>query len=307
MRRRDFCAASLIGALALSLAEPAPAQAPRLKAVATFSILGDFVQNVGGDRIELITLVGPGGDAHVYTPSPADARRVADAAIVFVNGLGFEGRMPRLVKASGGSPVVVEASKGIVLRKMEEEGHASDGSHADTQADPHVWQSVANARAMVANIRDAFVAADPAGRTAYEANAAAYDAKLAVLEADVRTTIARIPPERRRIITSHDAFGYFAAAYGVEFLAPQGVSTEAEASAMAVARIIRQIKAQAIPAVFIENISDPRLLARIADETGARIGGTLYSDALSGPADGAGTYIEMMRHNIRELASALAS
>jgi zinc/manganese transport system substrate-binding protein len=295
----------LLLALAV-LSTPGSAQ-ERLPVVASFSILGDLAAEVGGSRVEVSTLVGPNGDGHSFQPSPADARKVSRARIVLVNGLGFEGWMPRLVKASGGAPVVVEVTNGIVPRTIEEEGDASHGSHAGTPADPHVWQSVANARAIVANIRDAFVAADPAGRSAYEANAAAYDAKLAALETEVRTAIARIPPERRRIITSHDAFGYFAAAYGVAFVSPQGVSTEAEASAMAVAGIIRQIKAQAIPAVFIENISDPRLLARIADETGARIGGTLYSDALSGPDDGAGTYIEMMRHNIRELASALAS
>jgi zinc/manganese transport system substrate-binding protein len=299
---------ALAGLLALAtLPSLGAAAQERPKVVASFSILGDLAAEVGGSRVEVSTLVGPNGDGHSFQPSPADARKVSRARIVLVNGLGFEGWMPRLVKASGGAPVVVEVTNGIVPRTIEEEGDASHGSHAGTPADPHVWQSVANARAIVANIRDAFVAADPAGRSAYEANAAAYDAKLAALETEVRTAIARIPPERRRIITSHDAFGYFAAAYGVAFVSPQGVSTEAEASAMAVAGIIRQIKAQAIPAVFIENISDPRLLARIADETGARIGGTLYSDALSGRDDGAGTYIEMMRHNIRELASALAS
>ena len=293
---------SLLALLALILPCSAGASAGRLPVIASFSILGDLAAEVGGSRVDVSTLVGPNGDGHSFQPSPADAGKISGAKIVLVNGLGFEGWMPRLVKASGGSPVVVEVSRGIVPRAM-----AAEGEHAHAHADPHVWQSVANARAMVGNIRDAFTAADPAGRSVYEANAAAYDAKLAALEVEVRAAIARIPAERRRIITSHDAFGYFSAAYGVEFVAPQGVSTEAEASAMAVARIIRQIKAQAIPAVFVENISDPRLLARIADETGSRIGGTLYSDALSRPEEGAGTYIEMIRHNIRELASALAS
>jgi zinc/manganese transport system substrate-binding protein len=291
---------SLLGLLALAVPCSAGPSGERLPVIASFSILGDLAAEVGGSRVEVSTLVGANGDGHSFQPSPADAGKVSGARVVLVNGLGFEGWMPRLVDASGGSPAVVVVSRGIVPRAM-----TAEGEHA--QVDPHIWQSVANARAMVGNIRDAFAAADPAGRSVYEANAAAYDEKLAALEIEVRATIARIPAERRRIITSHDAFGYFSAAYGVEFVAPQGVSTDAEASAMAVARIIRQIKSQAIPAVFVENISDPRLLARIADETGARIGGTLYSDALSRPEEGAGTYIEMMRHNIRELASALAS
>jgi len=303
MRRRDFCAASLIGALALCLAEPAPAQAPRLKAVATFSILGDFVQNVGGDRIELTTLVGPGGDAHVYTPSPADARRVADAAIVFVNGLGFEGWLSRLIKTSG-AKAIVETAKGVTPLKADaEHGHGHDHGGLD----PHAWQNVANAKIYVDNIRDALVRLDPAGADVYQANAAAYLAKLDALEREVTSTIERIPPERRKVITSHDAFGYFAKTYGLQFIAPQGGSTDAEASAKDVARIIRQIRREKILAVFLEKVSDPRLIQRIAQESGARVGQELYSDALSPPGGPAGTYIDMVRHNIKALSAALSS
>ena len=172
--------------------------------------------------------------------------------------------------------------------------------------DPHAWQSVANVKICVANIRDGLIAIDPAGKAAYEANAAAYLAKLDGLESEVKSAIARIPAGRRRIITTHDAFGYFGAAYGMTFIAPTGVSTEAEPSARDVARIITQIRQQKIPAVFLENISDPRMMAQIARETGATIGGTLYSDALSPPDGPAATYIDMMRHNVGEFTSALA-
>ena len=216
----------------------------------------------------------PNSDAHVYQPTPGDAKTLADAKVVFANGLGFEGWIDRLVKASGTKAAMVVATKGVKPRKA-----ADDHGHGD--ADPHAWQSVANAKLYVANIRDALVAADPAGKGAYEANAAAYLAKLDALDAEVKAAIAKIPADRRKIITTHDAFGYFAAAYGVTFIAPQGVSTEAEVSAKDVARIITQIRKQKIPAVFLENVTDERLLKRIGAESGARIGGTLYSDALT--------------------------
>lgn len=294
-----------VAALALTaMLQAAPAGAQdKLKAVATFSILNDFVKNVGGDRVEVSSLVPPNGDAHVYAPSPADAKKLGDAKIVFTNGLGFEGWIPRLVKASGTKAAVIVTTKGIKPLKMEAEGH----DHGHAEADPHAWQSVANAKIYVANIRDALVAADPAGKATYESNAAAYTSKLDVLDAEVKEQIAKIPAERRRIITTHDAFGYFKAAYGVDFIAPQGVSTESEASARDVAKIIGQIKKQKIPAVFMENVSDPRLLERIAKESGAKIGGTVYSDALTDEKGAAPTYIDMMKHNIRAFGAALTS
>ena len=288
-------------ALFLALAVTPAAAQDKLSVVATFSILGDLVKNVGGDRVALTTLVGPDGDAHVYSATPADAKSVAEAKVVFTNGLGFEGWMERLVKASGTKAQVSVATKGIKPRRMEGgQGH----SH---EADPHAWQSVANAKIYVANIRDALISADPAGKAEYEANASAYSAKLDALEKDIRSAVGNIPAARRKIITSHDAFGYFQAAYGIDFIAPQGVSTETEASARDVARIIRQIKAQKIPAIFLENVSDPRLVRRISDETGAKVGGTLFSDALSGPQGPAPTYIDMMRHNLRQFSDALMS
>ncbi|HLL27813.1 MAG TPA: metal ABC transporter substrate-binding protein [Xanthobacteraceae bacterium] len=287
---------------AVSAALPAAAQ-EKLPVVATFSILGDFVKNVGGDRVAVTTLVGPNGDTHVYQPSPADAKKLAAAKVIFVNGFKLEGWMDRLIKASGTKASVIVTVKGITPREMAE---ADEHAH-ERGVDPHAWQSIANARIYVANIRDALITADPDGKSAYEKNTDDYLAKLAMVETEVKEGIAKIPPERRRIITTHDAFGYFGAAYGFEFIAPQGVSTETEASAQDVAKIIRQIRAQKIPAVFLENVSDPRLVQRIADETGAKIGGTLYSDALSAEDGPASTYVDMMRHNIRELSAALTS
>lgn len=278
----------------------------RLNVVATFSILGDFARNIGGDRVSVTALVGPNSDTHVYTPTPSDARKITDAKLVIVNGLGLEGWLPRLVKSSGGKAATVVATKGIATRKVdtnESSGHGHD--HGD--ADPHAWQSVVNAKMYVTNIRDALAAADPAGADAYRANASAYIAKLDALDREVRGEVAKIPAERRSVISTHDAFGYFAAAYGIKFIAPRGVSTESEPSARDIAVIITQIKKQKIPAVFLENVSDPRLMQRIAAETGAAVGGTLYSDSLTDEKGSAPTYIDMVRHNIKTLTSALSN
>jgi zinc/manganese transport system substrate-binding protein len=298
LRKTALAAITLATLLA---AGPVAAQ-DKIKVTATFSILADLVRNVGGDRVEVAAIVGPNGDAHVYAPAPADAKRLAESKLVIANGLGFEGWITRLVKASGTKAVQVVASKGVKPRKA-----AGDHDHGHTAGDPHAWQSVANVKLYVGNIRDALMAADPAGKAAYESNAAAYLAKLDVLDRELRAEVARIPAGRRRIITTHDAFGYFKDAYGLDFIAPQGVSTESEVSARDVAKIIAQVKKQKIPAVFLENVSDPRLLQRIADETGAKIGGTLYSDALTDDKGDAPTYVDMMRHNIRTLSAALMS
>ncbi|MGX1789433.1 metal ABC transporter substrate-binding protein [Bosea sp. NPDC055332] len=294
---------SVLLGLAAGVALPLPAFAQeKLPVVASFSILGDFVREIGGDRVAVTLLVGPDGDAHVYSPTPADAKTVAGAKLVVVNGLKFEGWLTRLVKSSGTKATVATATTGITPLKM-----ADDHGHAHGGEDPHAWQSVANAKLYVGNVRDALVAADPAGKAAYEANATAYLAKLDALEAEIKATVARIPVDRRKAITSHDAFGYFAKAYGIAFIAPQGVSTEAEASAKDVARIIRQIKAEKVPAVFLENITNPRLAEQIARESGAKIGGRLYSDALSAADGPAGTYIAMMKHNISQIEKALVA
>jgi zinc/manganese transport system substrate-binding protein len=276
---------------------PASAQqknADDVRLVASFSILGDLAKNVGGDRVSVTSLVGPNGDVHVYTPSPADAKKISDARLVIINGLGLEGWMPRLVQSSGGKATVVTATSGITPRDLD--GHA----------DPHAWQAVPNVKTYVSNIRDALVAVDPAGADAYRSNARAYLAKLDALDSEVRAATAAIPANHRKVISTHNAFGYFAAAYGIEFIAPQGVSTDSEPSARDIAVIVTQLKFSKIPAVFLENISDPRLMRRIAAETGAKIGGTLYSDSLTDENGEAPTYIDMVRHNIKALTSALA-
>jgi zinc/manganese transport system substrate-binding protein len=283
----------LICLVLIATAVPARAQ-ERLKVVASFSILGDFVRSVGGDRVSVTTLVGPDSDAHVYSPTPADAKKIADAKLIFINGLGFEGWLPRLVKSASGKATVVTATSGI-------------GSPKPGSDDPHAWQSVANAKIYVGNIRDALVAADPASAQVLRANAEAYLVKLDALDREVRDAIAKIPESRRKVISTHGAFGYFAAAYGVEFIAPVGVSTESEPSARDIAGIISQIRVAKIPAVFLENVSDPRLIRRISAETGAKVGGTLYSDSLTAEKGDAPTYIDMVRHNIKALTSALAN
>jgi zinc/manganese transport system substrate-binding protein len=281
--------------LALVLAAPAARAQVRLSVVASFSILGDFVKNVGGERVNVSTLVGRDGDVHVYTPAPSDARKIADAKLLVINGLGLEGWLPRLVQSAGSKAVIVTATEGIAPIKI------------GADADPHAWQSVANAKIYVTNISDALVTADPAGAGIYRANTETYLAKLDTLDREVREAIAQIPPARRKVISTHRAFGYFAAAYGIDFIAPLGVSTESEPSARDIAAVITQIRTLGIPAVFLENISDARLIARIAAETGAKVGGTLYSDSLTGEKGDAPTYIELVRHNIKALTSALAN
>jgi zinc/manganese transport system substrate-binding protein len=285
----------LVLALLMGLATvPARGQS-RIDVVASFSILGDFAREVGGDRVAVTTLVGANSDVHVYTPSPSDAQKVSGAKLLIINGLGLEGWLPRLVQSSGGKAAIVTATAGIAPRRL------------GSDADPHAWQSVVNAKIYVGNIRDGLSRADPANAATYSANASAYLAKLDALDGEVRAAVAQIPEARRKVISTHDAFGYFAAAYGIAFIAPQGVSTESEASARDIAAIITQVRSGKIPAVFLENISDPRLMRRIAAETGARVGGTLYSDSLTEEKGDAPTYIDMVRHNIRALTSALAN
>jgi zinc/manganese transport system substrate-binding protein len=289
---RAIRSASLVCLLLITAIAPARAQQP-LDVVASFSILGDFTKNVGGDRVNVTTLVGPDGDVHVYTPAPSDAQKIASAKLVIINGLGLEGWLPRLVQSSGSKAAIVTATDGIAPLRI------------GADADPHAWQSVANAKIYVANIRDALSAAAPADAETFRSNTKFYLAKLDTLDGEIRQAIAQIPPERRKVISTHRAFGYFAAAYGIDFIAPSGVSTESEPSAGDIAEIITRIRTLRIPAVFLENLGDPRLIRRIAAETGARIGGTLYSDSLTGEKGDAPTYIDMVRHNIKALTSAL--
>jgi zinc/manganese transport system substrate-binding protein len=304
--RRSFPVLVLVTVAALSAILAARAQTAgsrdRLGVVASFSILRDWVRNVGGDHVEVSALVGPGGDAHVYAPTPSDARIVGAAKLIVVNGLGFEGWMDRLVQASAAQAPVIIASAGVVPRQA---GELDGFRNAVGGIDPHAWQSIRNARIYVANIRDGLIRVDPQGRVGYEANAVAYLRELDRVDTEIRRSIATVPPARRKVITTHEAFGYFADDYGVAFIAAQGVSTETDASARDIARIIRLIREQNIPALFFENAMDPRLLRRIAAETGARIGGTLFADALTVTAGPAATYVNMMRHNVHEIVEAL--
>jgi zinc/manganese transport system substrate-binding protein len=296
---RSFVVAHLLYLWLAILVAPAQAQdqprQARLKVVASFSIIGDFVRNVGGERVELTTLVGSDGDVHVYSPTPNDAAKVTDAKLLVINGFGLEGWLPRLLQAAGSKATIVTASQGIAPLK------------AGSDTDPHAWQSVGNAEKYVANIRDALAAADPLDADFFRKNAQTYLAGLEALDGEVRQAVNRIPQARRKVISTHDAFGYFAAAYGIQFIAPIGVSTESEASARDVAAIIRQVKTEHVPAVFLEWVSDPRLMRRISAETGARVGGTLFSDSLTDEKGDAPTYIDMVRHNIKTLTSALAN
>jgi zinc/manganese transport system substrate-binding protein len=299
---------SVLASFILSfMVQPAHAQdnPARLKVVATFSILGDLARNVAGDRADVVTLVGSNSDIHVYTPTAADAQSVRSARLLIVNGLGLEGWLPRLIESSGSKASVVTASNGVAPRKIDA-GELLSRHHEPGSLDPHAWQSVGNAAIYVANIRDAMAAADPAHADIYKANADAYLAILQRLDHDIRDAVAQIPPDRRKVISTHAAFGYFAAAYGIAFLAPQGVSTDSEPSARDIATLITQIKAEKIPAVFLENISDPRLIRQIAAESGAAVGGTLYSDSLTDADGEAPTYIQLMGHNIKTIVSALA-
>lgn len=335
MTTRRTLLKSATALVALSLATPAFAQSNEpIPVVASFSILGDMVARIGGDHIALNTLVGPDGDAHVYQPTPADARAVSGADILFVNGIAFEGWIDGLVKASDFDGTQIVATAGITPIAFEDDHDDYDGHDHDAHAegdhehdhadhdhhdeagheghdhgafDPHAWQSLPNAIVYIDNIAAALAQADPANAATFYRNRAEFVAEIEALDAEIRATLEALPANRRTIVTSHDAFGYFAEEYGLTFLAPQGVSTEAEASARDVAELITQIRDQSISAVFVESISDSRLLEQIASETDATIGGTLYSDALSGSDGPAATYLDMMRHNLAMLTDALNS
>jgi zinc/manganese transport system substrate-binding protein len=297
MQIRRTILKNLILSASLLVSLPSFAQETKIPVVASFSILGDFVKNIGGERINLTTLVQAGADAHVYSPTPSDAQKLVQAKVIFINGLRFEGWIDRLVASSGTNAKIITTTKGIKpLETNNNDGHGLD---------PHAWQNIANAKIYSTNIRDALIAADPAGKATYETNTSAYIAKLDALEVETKAALAKIPASKRKIITSHDAFGYFAKSYNIEFIAPQGISTDSEASAKDVAKIIRQIKSEKITAIFVENMTDPRLIQRIATETSAKSGGTIFSDSLSDDKGKAGTYIDMMRHNVEQITQAL--
>jgi len=289
----------LLAAALLFAALPSSAQT-KLKVVATFSILGDLVREVGGEHLDLATLVGPDTDAHTYQPRPLDARTLATAQALVSNGLGFEAWTDRLAKAAPFRGRAIVASNGVpTLAAVPVDGHG----HA--HADPHCWQDVALVRRYVANIATGLAAADPANAPSYRDRAAAYDRRLADLDQWIKAEIAKVPAAQRKAITGHDSFRYFSKAYGVQFEAPRGYNTESEPSARDVAMLIRLVREQHIKALFVENMTNPGLVEQIARESGAVVGPRLYSDALSKPEGPASTYEAMMRHNVTALVQGM--
>ncbi len=293
----------LFAAIALTLSFFAlPSHAAPLKVVASFSILGDMVKQVGGDLVDVATLVGPDGDAHVFQPTPADGKKVASAAIVFVNGLGFEGWMERLTTSADYKGKIVVASKGLTTtRTMTEE----EGTHTETITDPHAWQSLTNGRLYIKNIAAALSEADAAHAAQYKANAAAVDKELAALDSWIKSEIAQIPAGKRKVITSHDAFGYFSGAYGVTFTAPVGISTEAEPSAKDMKQLITQLKQEGVKAIFVENMASEKVVKQLADEAKVTVGAPLYADALSAKDGPASTYQAMFKYNVSKLVQGM--
>lgn len=270
-----------------------PALAHDVKIVASFSILGNMVEEVVGDMAEVTTIVGPDADAHVYQPSVADARAVAEADVVFVNGLGFETWSDTLIAESGTKAVVHVATEGVTPVMV------------DGTIDPHAWNSLSNGVIYVTNVAAAMKEAMPDHAADIDANAQAYIAKLEALDAETKAKLADLPAERRTVVTAHDAFGYLANAYGMNFLAPVGIDTEAEPSAKELAELIDQIKSEGAAALFVENITSPALVKQVADETGLEIGGRLFSDALSERGGPATSYLTMFQHNLATLLEAL--
>jgi zinc/manganese transport system substrate-binding protein len=289
-------AVALFVSFLICILTPARADA-RLAIVASFSVLGDMVKQVAGERAEVRTLVGANGDAHSFEPSPNDAASLARADLVIINGLGLEKWMERLVTAAGYKGPIAVASAGVKPRSMSEEG--------ETVTDPHAWQDLANGQIYVRNIARALAAADPAEADYFRSRAERYAAELAALDGWVRQEIAKVPAQKRRVITTHDAFGYFGAAYGVSFLAPEGLSTESEPSAGDLAKLIEQVREEKIRALFLENISSPQLMNTISRESGASLGGALFSDALSGPDGPAPTYVDMFKNNLPKLVAGM--
>jgi ABC-type Zn uptake system ZnuABC Zn-binding protein ZnuA len=297
--------------LPLSARAQTPAAAP-LKVVATFSVLGDLTQAVGGENIQLTTLIGPGVDAHTYDPSPADLAMLEQADVIVENGLGFEPWLDNFLDSTNFQGERIVASDGITPRHADETAHdeeAQDEEHAHGD-DPHVWHSVPNAIVMVEKIRDGLKAADPDRATAYDANAAAKIADLQELDAWVREQVATLPEERRKLVTSHDTFGYFADTYGFQIIgtALGSLSTEAgDPSVRQIAQLVAQIRESGVPAIFAENVANPDLMDAIAAEAGVTLAPPLYSDALGAPGTPGDTYDGMMRSNVETIVQALSA
>ena len=290
MKRFACRMAAVIVAVAALIA---PAHADKLKVVASFSILGDMVEQVTGDLADVTTIVGPNADAHVYTPSVKDARAAAEADVIFVNGLGFETWSKTLIENSGTKARVFTATVGVTPLEV------------DGEIDPHAWNALPNGVIYVRNIAKALSTADAANASAYAANAEAYIAKLNALHERTVADLAALPNDRRTVVTAHDAFGYLANAYGLNFLAPVGIDTEAEPSAQQLAQLIDQLKKEQVAGLFVENITSPALVEQISRETGLKIGGRLFSDALSAQGGPATSYLSMFEHNLGVIVAAL--
>lgn len=291
MKRTGFILALALGALSPGV------MAKTLNVVASFSVLGDMVQQVGGEHVHVDTLVGPDGDPHTFEPSPKDSVLLSKADVVVVNGLGLEGWLDRLVKASGFKGELVVASQGVKTHTLDEDGKVV--------TDPHAWNSAANGALYAQNILAGLVKADPQDEAALNASGQAYIAQLRQIDGWAKSRFSAIPEAKRKVLTSHDAFGYFGRAYGVTFMAPQGLSSESEASAAQVGQLINQIKADGVKTWFMENQLDPRLVKQIASATGAQPGGELYPEALSKPGGVADSYVKMLRHNVDSLANSM--
>ena len=319
--RSALKSATALAAFSLSFPLASRAEEP-LPVVATFSILGDMVERIGGEHIALTTLVGPDGDSHVYQPTPKAARSVAESDVLFLNGLDFEGWLERLAEAASFDGAMVVATNGVVPIAFDDHDDHDDEKHDDHDDhddekhddhaghdhgafDPHAWQSLENAVIYANNIAAGLAQADPENAGDYYANRAAFITEVETLRADIGAMMKSLPADKRTVVTPHDAFGYFAATYDLTFVAPQGMSTDSEVSAADVAALITQIREESISAVFIESITDNRMMKQIANETGATIGGTLYSDALSAKSGPASTYLDMMRRNATTLFDAL--
>lgn len=283
-------------AVAALLSSPL-AMAKTVNAVTSFSILGDIVQEVGGEHVKVTSLVGPDGDPHSFEPSPKDSKAINASDVVFVSGLGLEGWIDRLVKASGYKGHLVTASEGVNSRKMEEDGKQI--------TDPHAWNSMANGVIYATNVMNALIKADPQDADYFRQRGKAYIEQLQKLDSWAKTEFSGIPQSKRKVLTSHDAFGYFGQEYHVSFMAPVGFSTESEASASGVASLIKQIKDEKVKTYFIENQTDPRLVKQIAAASGAQPGGELYPEALSGPQGPATTYVKAFKHNVETIVASM--
>ena len=283
--------------------------ADKLAVTTSFSILGDLVRVVGGERVNVTHLVGPNEDAHVFEAKPSDAKALLQSRLLVSNGLGFDPWAQNLAKSVGYQGLAVVASKGLKPRtemaKPTAKGRDHGHGHAHGEADPHAWQNPNHVVLYVRNIAAALSQLDPASASTYQANAAAYVKELQALDVWAKAQFSVIPAAQRKVITSHDAFGYLAAHYQITFLSPQGISTDAQPSAKDVARLITQIQREKIRAVFLENMSNQRLLTQLSQDAGTTVGAKLYADALSGPDQPGATYLLMMRHNVSQLAAGM--